>query len=124
MTKIKGLKKGSEKMAGEYIFTMNRMSKTYGPKKVLDDINLCFYATDHVFLIFIRNGSTRVLCFSGFFNIGGKLDGLVFPQRINVFFSFFMIFYIGVISQNLYRRLSREGALRRLFAFREVGFSE
>tara|TARA_B100000686_G_scaffold348962_1_gene441262 strand:- start:1380 stop:3053 length:1674 start_codon:yes stop_codon:yes gene_type:complete len=30
-------------MAGEYIFTMNGVCKTYGSKKVLDNINLCFY---------------------------------------------------------------------------------
>ncbi len=30
-------------MAGEYIFTMSGLSKTYGHKKVLENINLCFY---------------------------------------------------------------------------------
>ncbi len=30
-------------MAGEYIFTMSGMSKTFASNKVLDNINLCFY---------------------------------------------------------------------------------
>ncbi len=30
-------------MAGEYIFTMQEMSKTYGAKTILSNINLSFY---------------------------------------------------------------------------------
>ena len=30
-------------MAGEYIFTMSGLTKTYGQKTVLENINLCFY---------------------------------------------------------------------------------
>ena len=30
-------------MAGEYIFSISELSKTYGPKKIFENINLSFY---------------------------------------------------------------------------------
>ena len=67
-------------MAGEYIFTMIDMSKTYGQKKVLDSINLSFYHGAKIGIVG-ENGSGKSTLLRIMAQEDSDIDGSATPMK-------------------------------------------
>lgn len=67
-------------MAGEYIFTMSGLSKTYGHKKVLENINLSFYHGTKIGVVG-ENGSGKSTLLRIMAGMDTEFDGTATPLK-------------------------------------------
>ncbi len=67
-------------MAGQYIFTMLRMTKRYAQKVVLDNINLCFYPGAKIGVVG-DNGSGKSTLLRIMAGADKEFDGQAFPDK-------------------------------------------
>ncbi|NUP88186.1 MAG: energy-dependent translational throttle protein EttA [Candidatus Sumerlaeia bacterium] len=67
-------------MAGQYIFTMLRLNKSYGPRKVLENINLCFFPGAKIGIVG-DNGSGKSTVLRIMAGIDREFDGRAEPDK-------------------------------------------
>ena len=67
-------------MAGEYIFTISQLSKTHGHKKILENINLCFYHGAKIGIVG-ENGSGKTTLLRIMAQEDKEFDGTAEPLK-------------------------------------------
>jgi ATP-binding cassette ChvD family protein len=67
-------------VAGQYIFTMLRMTKRYNQKVILDNINLCFYPGAKIGVVG-ENGSGKSTLLKIMAGVDQEFDGQAFPDK-------------------------------------------
>jgi len=67
-------------MAQQYVFTMYRMTKRYGTRQVLQDINLCFYPGAKIGVVG-NNGSGKSTLLRIMAGIDTEFDGQAAPEK-------------------------------------------
>ncbi|MBI5814380.1 MAG: energy-dependent translational throttle protein EttA [Nitrospinae bacterium] len=67
-------------MAGEYIFTISQLTKAYGQKKVLENINLCFYHGAKIGIVG-ENGSGKSTILKIMAGVDTNFTGMAEPMK-------------------------------------------